>query len=362
MTRQPRWFMLMCLMGIVLSLATCGEQEDEDSTDDDSTDDDSDSDDDQSPSSDGLLADGDAIARGAFSRPASDDDNDTTLPDGDHEEINGFPVCRQYAAPRAVGRLDSDYLIETSGIAVSLKNPGVLWAHNDSGDGPHLYAFDLEGSYLGRVKLAGVAAFDWEDMAVGPCGDDECLYVGDIGDNGARRTDCGIYRAVEPEVNPYVPFGEIVVDAWEHFPFRYPDGPRDAEALAVHPDGSVYIFSKYPGATVMYVFPELTPNEPVVLERLGEMETGGALAMVTSADIHRGGTRLLLRTYISVLELRLEPGEPFFDVLKDKRLGQPFSIELLGEAIAYDPATGDYLHVAEGSHSTVYRVACEALH
>jgi len=37
----------------------------------------------------------------------------------------------------------SPRLIESSGVAVSHTYPGVLWTHNDSGDGPYLYATDL---------------------------------------------------------------------------------------------------------------------------------------------------------------------------------------------------------------------------
>ena len=33
-----------------------------------------------------------------------------------------------------------DELTESSGLAVSRTQPGVLWSHNDSGDGPNLYA------------------------------------------------------------------------------------------------------------------------------------------------------------------------------------------------------------------------------
>jgi hypothetical protein len=252
-------------------------------------------------------------------------------------------------------------LTETSGLAVSLQNPGVLWAHNDSGDGPYLYAFTLTGGYLGRVTLQGVTAVDWEDMAAGPCPAGECLYVGDIGDNGNSRTDCAVYRVPEPAVDPGAPFGELSLTTWERFPFSYPDGPQDAEALAVHPDGSVYIFAKYPGgSSAMFVFPELTPDDPKTLDYLGDLDTGGALSLTTAADIHRNGQRLLVRTYVSAMEWRLADGEPFANILDAPRIFAPFGAELQGEAIAYDPATGGYFHAAEGSLPTLYRVSCDA--
>src|SRR2546425_2345850 len=65
--------------------------------------------------------------------------------------------------------LASPRLIESSGVAVSHAHPGVLWSHNDSGDGPYLYATDLTGADRGRVLVSGAENEDWEDMALGPC-------------------------------------------------------------------------------------------------------------------------------------------------------------------------------------------------
>ena len=39
--------------------------------------------------------------------------------------------------------IQSPRLIESSGVAVSRAYPDVLWSHNDSGDGPYVYATDL---------------------------------------------------------------------------------------------------------------------------------------------------------------------------------------------------------------------------
>ena len=42
------------------------------------------------------------------------------------------------------GLIEYDPIDEASGIAASRKNPNVLWTHNDSGDGPLLYALNIE--------------------------------------------------------------------------------------------------------------------------------------------------------------------------------------------------------------------------
>jgi len=43
---------------------------------------------------------------------------------------------------------------------VSRKNAGVLWIHNDSGDGPRLFAVDRSGMLLGTYTLQGASADD----------------------------------------------------------------------------------------------------------------------------------------------------------------------------------------------------------
>ena len=88
-------------------------------------------------------------------------------------------------------------LAESSGLAVSRTQPGVYWSHNDSGDGPNLYAIDASGRLLATFQIGGAEARDWEDMASGPCIGDlapagaaappVCLYLADIGDNDRVR-------------------------------------------------------------------------------------------------------------------------------------------------------------------------------
>jgi hypothetical protein len=272
----------------------------------------------------------------------------------------GFPACDAYGLPIVVGRLRGPDLVETSGIAVSRKNPGVLWAHNDSGDGPYLYAVTADGAYLGRLVLVGVKAVDWEDLALGPCGDDECLYVADTGDNRGRRTDCAVYRVPEPAVGNAA-FGEIGSTDWERFPYRFPDGPHNAEALAVHPDGSVYLITKRAGAAGFYVFPELTRDAPVVLDRVGDLQIGdgGPWSRATAADIHRGGSRLLVRTYMTAWEWRVPSGMPFASVVDLDGDPVPTGTDRQGEAIAYDPADGSILHTSEGDRPPLWRVVCD---
>ena len=103
-----------------------------------------------------------------------------------------FERGRSYA-PRVLEELAPlpPELREASGLAVSRTQPGVLWAHNDSGDAPTLYAITMKGVILARIAVLDAVAIDWEDIAAGPCPEDgatsHCLYVADTGNNNRNR-------------------------------------------------------------------------------------------------------------------------------------------------------------------------------
>ncbi len=139
------------------------------------------------------------------------------------------------AMPRAVR--------ESSGLAISETYP-VSWTHNDSGDGPVLYAVDTTGAIVGRARLAGVRARDFEDLDKGPCpprwsSEPYCLYVADTGNNDRDRNTVSIYILPEP-----VPHEPMVTAEVARLRFRYPDQRSDVEALAVAPNGDLYLVSK----------------------------------------------------------------------------------------------------------------------
>src|SRR2546425_12391509 len=123
--------------------------------------------------------------------------------------------CRVAAGPLALGELP-----EARCVAVSRLSSGVLWAVNASGK-PLLFALDPSGAVKGKVRVAGAAIDDWEDIAVGPCPAGSCIYVADIGDNNAPRSHVTIYRGPEPSPR------DASTAAAEVFRATYPDGPHD---------------------------------------------------------------------------------------------------------------------------------------
>ena len=185
-------------------------------------------------------------------------------------------------------------LPEASGVAASRRNPGIVWAVNDSGD-PVIYAVDANGKVTGRVRVTGATLEDWEAIAVGPCPGGTCLYVGDIGDNNRKRKQITIYRLPEPDA---VDKSSAPADALRA---TYPDGPHDAESLFIAPDGALHIVTKGVNESVaLYRFPrELRAGAPVQLERVAKPRDAGKSPnsdRVTDATVSPRGEWIVLRT------------------------------------------------------------------
>lgn len=232
-------------------------------------------------------------------------------------------------------------LDEASGLALSRRDPGVIWAHNDSEGSPTLYALDRTGRMLGEMSVAGAGSqFDWEDIAAGPCPAGDCLYIADIGDNLHDRDDRAILRITEPHVDATTTTG------LERFAIRYPHGALDAEALFVTPDTTVYIITKgrRHDISVYRYPPPLRPAERVTLEHVQQLSEGVAQVpdLVTGADASPDGQRVAVRTY-SYLTLFRFDGDTLVPS-SGRRFDLTGLAEPQGEAVAF--AGGDTLLLA----------------
>jgi hypothetical protein len=244
-----------------------------------------------------------------------------------------------------VARLPA-FLDEVSGLAQSRTNPGVFWVHNDSGDAPRVYAVSRSGAWLGSYTLAGAAAVDWEDMAIGPAADGRSyLYLADIGDNAGRRGSVRVYRVREPVVDadqsPVVETLSFVTP----YDFVYDDGPRDAEGFMVDPlTNDFYIVSKRePDGNRLYRSVSPSDSTMNTLERVGRFSVTGT----TSADISPDGLQVLIRRYSSAIDASSPPAlagsywsRPDASVSLVNLLAQPgqtvrLVVEAQGEAIAF---------------------------
>lgn len=208
-----------------------------------------------------------------------------------------------------VRSLSAQGLAEVSGCAVSRRDPGLVWLHNDGVDGATVVPVDLRSWRIGeRLTLTGIDVVDPEDIAITAAGD---LVLADIGDNARQRASIQLYRFPEPSP------GVTAVDV-QRFDLRYPDGPHDAEAMVVSSDGRwALIFTKQTGRSGAYRAdlgrrdaPD--PGSEQVLEAIGAVAITGEVLLqpnlVTAADAV--GSSIVLRTYWSGYLLAARAGEP----------------------------------------------------
>lgn len=252
-------------------------------------------------------------------------------------------------APRAPGApsftITDPRIKESSGLAASRIHPGVYWTHNDSDDGPYVYGVDsATGRTVARITLTGVGRpRDVEAISLGPDGQ---LYVGDIGDNKDGTWDrVWIYRFAEPKQ-----LGDVTVKAAQ-FTVRYADGPRDAEALMVHPvTGRVYIASKHERTGGLYEGPErLSASGTNVFRRVADVP------WVTDGAFSPDGSRLTLRGYFTARTYPWKDGRPEGE-------GEPVDAPWQGQAesVTYAADGSALMFGAEGEASRVVAVPLAA--
>lgn len=263
-------------------------------------------------------------------------------------------LCDDVTADEETVTVASAALTEVSGLAASRRNDGVLWAHNDSGGEPAVYAIGPDGADLGALRLEGVEAVDWEDMALGS----DVLYLGDIGDNDSVRESVAVYRVAEPEVPP-AGIGDIATAEVERLTLTYADGPHDAETLLADPlTGDLFVVTKqWDGAAGgVYRIPADAPpgDTPVVMERVGDVPAMEG-QMVTAGDVAADGSVVALRTYAGILLWDREEGQTVTDALQGEPCEAPTPFEVQGEAIALTPDGRGYVSIPEGESPRLSR-------
>ena len=188
------------------------------------------------------------------------------------------------APPTVAAALAAPPNDEASGLAASRRTPGLIWTHDDSGGAPELYAVDARGQLRGSLRLDGVKAEDWEDVAAAELDGQPWLIVGDMGDNYAKRAHTFIHLVAEPaadRLSPAAPVGERPAATLK---LTYADGPRDCESLAVDAgERAIYLLSKRDPVPRLYRIdiPRPLRDAEVTARFLGEV---GRLPQPTAAQ------------------------------------------------------------------------------
>jgi hypothetical protein len=244
-------------------------------------------------------------------------------------EPRAAPPDSMGAAPTDVRRIPINArrgLRENSGATMSASQPDVLFSVSDAGNEPVLFALDTTGADRGAWLVRGARNVDWEAISSGPCaaaGADRarssstrCLYIGDVGDNDARRRTLTLYRLAEPRARTT---GETTAISADALSFSLEGGPRDIEAMFVAPDGAVHLITKRadrsPAGRLrparVYALPASAwstgPAVARLVDSLPIVPGSAPLRTITDAALSADGARLAVRTYTQLFVFDTDP-------------------------------------------------------
>ena len=258
-------------------------------------------------------------------------------------------------SPQAEARGEST-LIEASGLAPSVKNPGYLWSHQDKNNSNQIFLLDEEtGKTVASYTFDGVLNRDWEDIEIGP-GPEEgevYIYLGEIGDNNAVYGQYRIYRIPEPifleshkgQVNRI----DVEVDIIEYI---YPDKNHDAETLLLDPyTKDIFVVSKRDYLSYIYVLPYPQSKETTTTAtKVGKLFFREA----TGGNISLDGRHMVIKNYERIFYWPRVDSLNMVDWLKTEPFLLPYNpVEPQGEAICFDINSKGYYTLSEFSNEII---------
>lgn len=273
------------------------------------------------------------------------------------------PLVASLAATVLLFHLHDKRIDEASGIARGIAAPNVFYVQNDSGDSARFFAIDATtGRTRAVYTVPGAHNVDWEDLAVARDAHGvPSVWLADIGDNAATRTQVQVYRVDEPAI---VRSGATrKPQVWR---LRYPSGPVNAESLAVGPDGRAYVVTKSDdGRSAVYAVPRTPTGRVQTMHRVGEIRFrghGGIIParlqrLATGAALSPDGSLFAVRTYTDAYVWAVHAGD-LAAALRARPVRVAIPLQPQGEGICFD---GRALVLdSEGVDSPVDRVALPA--
>jgi hypothetical protein len=266
--------------------------------------------------------------------------------------------------------MNSRALNEVSGIQAG--EGDVFFVHNDD-RGPVIHIIDLEGRQKAQISIRDGKNRDWEDITIVPREAGRLLVLGDIGDNNANNKTIRLYFVEEPvpdQDGHYPP----VLDLLHKLKAKYPDGPRDCEAMAYDPGSDMILFlTKRDKPPRLYGLPlekalsfdkfelELlgevpTFRPPTTMDLLNHKKRGQWMSQPTGMDISADGKRAAVITYRSLYLYSREDGESWADAF------QRTPLEFLGpkglhdEAVTFGHDPLDVYVSSEGVPAPLYKL------
>ncbi|RYD31726.1 MAG: hypothetical protein EOP87_14180 [Verrucomicrobiaceae bacterium] len=262
-------------------------------------------------------------------------------------------------------RIQSDAITEASGMAVSPKNGKFLWIVNDSGSKPSVHLIQTDGTKRGSVRLKDVKNKDWEDLASFTLKGKSYLLVADTGDNDSKRESCTLWILREPDLPEEGADLDTSVMPGSKIEFKYEDGPRDCESVAVDEKaGKILLISKRTKPPLVYQLPLVLDNKRGTLIARKVGSTGVKCPVVslipfrdqpTGLDISADGTLAAAVTYYGVFLFPKKPAESWADAFaRQPTVLAPHHLAL-AESVALSKDGKSIFVISEGKNSPIVR-------
>lgn len=278
-----------------------------------------------------------------------------------------------------IGTIKNPMIAECSGMDISPTQENLLWMVNDSGNGPYLFATGLDGRELGRFFIQNAINRDWEDLVTFMWEGISYVLIADFGDNKRRHKTHRFYIVPEPTLPLPSSDDTINIDSSRQIEFSYPDGPHDAEGVAVDcSNGTILVLSKRDSPPILYevpLFPPDNENTPIIAKKISEVPKipaptaedllkpfGKYCSHPTAMDISRDGRSLVILTYKNAYLFECLDNQSWRAPLlkKPKQLVLPSAYEHANlrqrEAVCFSADDRSILVTSEGIEAGIYRL------
>lgn len=283
-----------------------------------------------------------------------------------------------YHPAQRIGRLASDRLVECSGIEPSTTDEDLIWAINDGGNAPHVHALGADGRNRGYFRITGAENRDWEGMDIFDWHGRSMILIADVGDNHRRYDTLHLYIVEAPRLHDErLPSSTAVTIAWR-VDFAYPDGPHDAEGIAVDAAaGEVLIITKRDRPPLLFAVPLRPPSsgQRVTARRLSAVNRippptpedrrhpyGSVRSQPTALDLSADGRTMIVLTYKHAYRFDRHGDETWSSSVQRRptlvRLPLPQHVPDLRqrEAICFSRGDRSLLVTSEGRHAGLFRL------
>jgi len=209
------------------------------------------------------------------------------------------------------GRLGDDRLVECSGMDTSLAADNLIWAINDNGHGPFIYALRIDGRSMGRVLVVGAQNRDWEGLDTFFWQGRPMILIADFGDNQEQHDTHTLYIVEEPELEGECYSESSAVKLAWRIVFSYPDHKHDAEGVSVDAaGGKVLVLTKRDNPPLLFELPLIPPDYPIVAKKVAAVRQipppsdedllqkyGKYRSQPTALDLSPDGRQAVVLTY-----------------------------------------------------------------